>query len=68
MSKNKDFVTINRERINVLSLSNQDKRIITADSGQEKMIHSLGSTNFLKVEPSNFLTFEFATDQKVISI
>jgi hypothetical protein len=32
------------------------------------MVHSLGSTNYLKVDQRNFILFEFATDIKVISI
>lgn len=32
------------------------------------MVHSLDSTNYLKVDPNNFILFEFATDQKIISI
>jgi len=32
------------------------------------MVHSLESTNYLKVDAKNFILFEFATDQKVISI
>ena len=33
LSKNKDFVTINREGINVLTLSANEKRPIIGDSG-----------------------------------
>ena len=68
LNKTKDFITINREGINVLSLSAFDKKCVKDVTGQEKMIHSLGSTNYLKVEKQNFILFEFATDIKVISI
>jgi len=68
LSKNKDFVTINREGINVITLNANDRRAVTACNGQEQMIHSLASTNYLKIETSNFILFEFATDNKVVSI
>jgi hypothetical protein len=33
-------------------------------AGQEKMIHSLASANFLKVETSNYLMFATAKPEK----
>jgi uncharacterized protein YrzB (UPF0473 family) len=59
---------LNRDGINVLSLNPIDKRSISDEKGQEKMIHSLGSANYLKVDKKNFILFEFATDINVVSI
>ena len=61
-------MTINREGINVITLNSTDKRSVTDKSGQEQMIHSLGSTNYLKLESSNFILFEWAGDIKVVSV
>ena len=68
LSKNKDFVTINREGINVLSIGNHAKKSVKADNGQDKMIHSLDSMNYLKIDAKNFILYEFANDHKIISI
>ena len=51
---------INRDGISVITISNVQKKSIMAQEGQEKMIHSLESTNYLKVDPDNFCIFEFA--------
>jgi len=32
------------------------------------MIHSLESMNYLKIDSSNFILYEFANEQKIISI
>ena len=58
LSKNKDYVSINGNGINVLSLGSHDKRIMKNNYGQELMAHSLESASYLKVDPSNFLVFE----------
>jgi hypothetical protein len=68
INKTKDFVMINREGITLMSLGTNQKKCVKAESGQEMMIHSLESTNYLKVDPKNFILLEFATEQKVISI
>lgn len=68
LNKNKDFITINKEGVNVYSLGSRSKQSITADNGQEKMVHSLDSVSYLKIHPKNFVLFDFATDQRVISI
>ena len=52
----------------MVSINSIDKRCIMADNGQEKMCHSLQSTNYLKIDTSNFILFEFATDNNVVSI
>lgn len=55
-----DFVTINREGISLVALGNQHKRVVVDASGQEKIVHSLQSANFLKVEKSNYILFACA--------
>jgi len=59
---------INRDGISVISLGSSLKRSIKDSSGQEKMIHPLESTNYLKVDKDNFIQFDFSGQKKVINI
>lgn len=68
VNKNKDWITLNRDGINVISFNPNDRRSIMDKKSQEKMIHSMGSANYLKVDKNNFILFEFAADHKMISI
>lgn len=51
-----------------MALGEGGKRAILDAQGNEHMIHSLESANFLKVEPSNFILFECSDENKIISI
>lgn len=58
---NKDFVILNKEGINFIRLDpNNPRKAFDSreEEGTEKMVHSLGSMNYLKVEPGNMLYFE----------
>lgn len=68
LEKSKDYVMINRDGISVLSLGCFQKKNVTARNGQAKMIHSLESANYLKVDPNNNLTFQFAGEKKIITV
>jgi len=68
MKRTKDFVTINRDGVSVYSLGTQMKRVIKSDPNQEKMLHSLESTSYLKIDRKNLIVFDFSGEQKVISI
>lgn len=59
---------INRDGLSVISLGSEGKRSVKAQNGQEKMIHPLESTNYLKVEHDNYITFQFAGEKKIINI
>ena len=53
-----DYVLINRNGINIISLCNKKhKRSVKSLDGQEKMIHSLDSINYLKVDRDNYVQF-----------
>jgi hypothetical protein len=60
LNKNKDFVTLGKTGMEVLSLGSKEKRIIVDMDGIDRMIHSLESYNFLKVDKNNYLLFECA--------
>lgn len=53
LNKNKDFVTINRDGVNVYTLGTKDKRQIKGNEVQEQMIHSLESFSYLKIDKTN---------------
>ena len=59
---------MNRDGISVMSMGSEGKRIILGSNGQEKMIHPLESTNYLKVERDNYIRFEFSGEKKVIHV
>jgi len=58
LSENKDFVTLNKEGLQVLSLGSQEKRALKDSKGMDLMIHSLEAYNYLKIDPGNYLLFE----------
>jgi len=58
INQNKEYVLVNRNGINIISLCNEKhKRSVKTKSGQEKMIHSLESINYLKVDQQNYVQF-----------
>jgi hypothetical protein len=59
---------MNRDGLSVMSLGSDGKRIVKSQDGQEKMIHPLESTNYLKVEKDNYIQFDFSGEKKLIHI
>jgi hypothetical protein len=57
ISHSKDFVTFGKSGINVVALGTQYKKSLLDWDGQLKMIHSLDSLSFLKVEGINLINF-----------
>ena len=49
-------------------MGGEEKREFTTKSGNQKLIHSLESMNYLKIDPTNFIKFEFSGENKSISI
>jgi len=52
-----DFVTINRDGIMIFALGSIPKRPIKDSAGEDRMIHSLESMNYLKLDPTNLVVF-----------
>ena len=52
-----DFMILNKDGINLLSLGEKKGRCVKDFDGLDRWIHSLGSCNFLKLEPTNHLLF-----------
>ena len=69
LEKNKDFLSISKVGINVLSLGAEPKRHMIDNDGQDKMIHGLDSCSFLKIDSINYIKFECQDyNHRVISI
>ena len=68
LGQNKDFVTLNKEGMQVLSLGSNEKRPLKDADGVDWMLHSLESFNFLKIDPNNYLLFECSKQDRKISI
>ena len=54
----KDFVKINLHGLYVLSLGTEQKRYFKDDQGTSKVMHSLESVNYMKIDRQNYLLFE----------
>ena len=68
LQKNSDFVTFSKNGISVLALGSIQKRPIQDDKQNDYMIHSLESVDYLKIDCENFVLFECADDDRIISI
>jgi hypothetical protein len=69
LGKNNDFMHLSKHGMQVMGLSSTDKRAVVDDKGTDRMIHSLESCNYLKVDKNNYLLFECAKPtEKIISV
>jgi len=53
----KDFITFNKDGINVVGLDSIHRRAIKDSDGTDKIIHSLESMNYLKIDHDNHLNY-----------
>ena len=66
---NKEYVTMSKSGLNVLALGKVEKRKLSSSDGQMKMIHSLDSLSFLKVDKINYINFKCQDySNRIISI
>lgn len=66
---NKEFVSMSKSGLNVLALGKIEKRKLSSIDGQMKMIHSLDSLSFLKVDKINYVNLKCQDyNNRVISI
>jgi hypothetical protein len=56
MSKTKDFLSFSKDGINVVAFGSIAKRPLVDFAGHNKIIHSVDSLSFLKVDPLNYLS------------
>lgn len=62
-----DFLILSKDGVNVISIGENDAREIRDSKGNSRILHSLGSCNYLKIEPTNHLYFacQFYDDRQV---
>ena len=63
-------MTINCDGISLANIGGQSRREIMGVDGNERnkyLVHSLESSNYLKIDANNFIHFQFAGDTKIIS-
>jgi len=61
---NKDFISINKDGIHVISLGSQPTRPLLDGEGVNRMLHSIDSMNFLKVDDENYINFSMQNMNK----
>lgn len=66
LSKNKDFVKVNKSGMHILSLGFQEKKAVVDETGMDWMCHSLEGYNFLKIVPDNYLYFSDSKPKETI--
>ena len=55
LHRNKDYIMLNNDGLSIIGLGTEEKRDVQDDQDNSKMIHSLESISFLKLEPQNFI-------------
>lgn len=69
LAKNKDFVKLSKTGIDILALGAKAKRPLISADGSSKIIHSLDSLSFLKVDALNYMNFKCQDySNRIISI
>lgn len=63
-----DFLKLSKSGAEIIALGSEQKRHIVDDLKNDRFLHSLESVNYLKIDPENFITFECADDNKIISV
>ena len=50
-----DFMILSKSGISLLALGDKSTRAVQDKDGDDRMIHALGSCNFLKIESTNHI-------------
>ena len=62
-----DFMILSKDGINLLALGEKAGKCVVDKDGLNRWIHSLGSCNYIKIEPTNHLLFacQFYDDRQI---
>ena len=63
-----DFLKLSKAGAEIIALGSMQKRELVDDLKNDRIVHSLESVNYLKIDPENFITFECADENKIISV
>lgn len=55
MNKSCDYIILNKEGLSFIPLGNQQKKMIANPDGCDRMVHSLESCSYLKIEDTNHI-------------
>ena len=55
--KSNDFLMLSKDGINLIALGDKDAKMVRDKDRQKRLMHSLGSCDYLKVESTNHLLF-----------
>ena len=58
LEQSKDYLTFSKSGMNVIGLGTQDTKKLKLQNGEEKVLHSLDSLSYLKVDAMNYVKFE----------
>lgn len=48
---------MSKNGLSVISIGNSESRVLKDNDGQNRMVHSLGYCNYLKIESTNHILF-----------
>jgi len=68
LTNRNDFLKLSKAGAEIIALGSEPKRMITDDLNNDHVLHSLESVNYLKIDPENFVTFECADENRIISV
>lgn len=54
---NNDFLMLSKDGMNIIALGEKEDKIVFDKDNLKRTMHSLGSVNYLKIEPTNHLFF-----------
>jgi len=54
---NNDFLMLSKDGMNIIALGEKEAKIVYDKDNLKRTMHSLGSVNYLKIEPTNHLFF-----------
>ena len=62
-----DFLILSKDGQNLIALGEKKKRPIKDKDGLDRLVHSVGSCNYLKIEPTNHIMFrmQFYDDRRI---
>jgi hypothetical protein len=58
LRKSKDFLMLSKDGINVVNVGSSGFRPLIDNNNEARMIHSLGSCNYLRIENTNHVRFK----------
>ena len=58
MNSTNDFIIVNKDGLSFVPLGNNSKKQVQNPDGVDRIVHSLESCNYLKIEESNLIHIE----------